>query len=696
MGKKLVFIIFYGGFVGFLAGCCGASPPKTETELHGAVQPPLAPEPAQTPESLQPVLMAPVIWTTVSEVEKNCSQHLEAAKRLRNDLVQEGGDRTVDNTLKPMNNLIIELDRVLPISDLIANVSPDKAVRTAAEACQREVMKFVSELELDRGVYDGLTAVKTEGLDPKTTRFVAHLLRDYRRSGVDKDEATRNELKALVEEMVKTGQEFSRAIREDRRFIEVTEKDLAGLPKDYVEAHVKDGIGKISTDYPDFFPLVTYAQKAKVRRAIYMEFMKRAYPANEASLKKLLELRYTYATKLGYSDWAAYAAEEEMVKNKETIAGFIDKVALIARPRMEKDLGELLARKKKDNPKAKKVRLWDRFYYVNKIRAEEYGVDSEEVRAYFDYPRVKEGLLALNQELFGVTFKKVPDAPTWYEGVEAYDVVDGEEVIARFYLDMHPREGKYGHAAMFSLLSGVTGNQLPAASLVCNFPMPSENGPALMEHGQVVTFFHEFGHLMHHLLAGRHNWVTLSGISCESDFVEVPSQLLEEWPWNYDVLKRFAVHYQTGEPIPEELVAKMRKSDEFGKGVHVMRQMFYASLSLQYHDRNPDGFDLLAVVKQNQETYSPYPYEEGTYVYASFGHLEGYTSRYYTYMWSLMLAKDMFTKFDENDLMNKEILKTYRDTILAPGGTIDAADMVKNFMGREYAFDALKDYLEKE
>jgi thimet oligopeptidase len=655
-----------------------------------------APEPVKLEELASPVLMAPVIWNTIAEVEQNCSEHLEAAKRLRDELVQGENGRTVDNTLQPMNDLIIELDRVLPMSDLIANVSPDKAVRSAAEACQREVMKFVSELELDRGVYDALAAVKTDDRHPQTKRFLKHLLRDYRRSGVDKDEATRNALKALVEEMVKTGQEFSRAIREDKRFVEVTEKDLAGLPDDFVQAHIKDGTGRISTDYPDFFPVVTYAKQGSVRRALYMEFLKRAYPANEATLKKLLELRYAYATKLGYSDWAEYAAEEEMVKDKKTIATFIDKVAHIARPRMEQDLQQLLTRKRKDHKRAKTVRLWDRFYYVNKIKAEKYGVDSEEVRDYFDYPRVKEGLLALNQELFGVTFSKVEDAPTWYEAVEAYDVVDGDRVIARFYLDMHPREGKYGHAAMFSLLSGVTDTQLPAASLVCNFPTPSGDGPALMEHGQVVTFFHEFGHLMHHLLAGRHDWVTQSGISCESDFVEVPSQLLEEWPWSYDVLKKFAVHYQTGTPIPAELVEKMRKSKEFGKGMHVMRQMFYASLSLNYHDRDPGGFDLLGVVKKNQKIYSPYPYEEGTYVYASFGHLEGYTSRYYTYMWSLMLAKDLFTKFDENDMMNKTILMVYRDTILAPGGSIDAADMVKNFMGREYTFDALKEYLEKE
>jgi thimet oligopeptidase len=691
---RFIGFIFSSIFVvHFAVGCCGAAPPppsEPPPDLFGD------PEPVADGEPAPVIWTAPSIWQTVSDVATGCQAHLDAARAIRDELVVAKAVRTRPNTLDPLNDLFIELDRVLPLAELITNVSPDKAVRTAAETCQQDVMKFIAKLQLDRAVYDALAAVELAGFDAATRRFAEDLRRDYRRSGVDQDEATRKELEALIDEMVKTGQAFSRTIRESKHSIEVTKSDLAGLPQDFIEAHIKDGKGQVTTDYPDFFPVVTYADSEEIRQALYLKFFTRAYPENEANLKKLLTLRHSYATKLGYSDWAAYVAEEQMVKTKETIADFIDKVADISRPRMERDRSALLARKKKAAKRGVEVRVWDRFYYVNKVRIEEYGVDAEVVRAYFDYPRVKQGLLDINQEIFGVVFKKVDDAEVWHESVDVYEVLDGAEVIGRFYLDMHPRDGKYGHAAMFNLLSGVTGRQLPSAGLVCNFPAPSDKGPALMEFDDVGTFFHEFGHLMHHLLAGRHEWVTQSGIACEHDFVEVPSQLLEEWAWDPAVLKRFAVHHETGEPIPEALVAKMRKSDEFGQGLHVLRQMFYAGLSLDYHDSDPAGIDLLEVVQRNQKTYSPYPYEPGTYVFANFGHLAGYSSQYYTYMWSLMLAKDMFTKFDQADLMNQAVLKAYRDKIIAPGGSRDAADMVKDFLGRDYSFDALKTYLESE
>ncbi len=680
----------------WIVGCSKEPAPAVEAEAPPPVKKKVAPESEPKAEQ-QPAITAPSIWSTVQDVEAACKKHLDAAKSIRDRVASPAEERDKENTLQPINDILIEVDAVLPMSELISNVHPQKEVRDAAEKCLKEAKKFYTKLTLDREVFDALSAVGTDGLDAKTKRFAEHLLRDYRRAGVDKDEAARKDLAALKEELVKTEQEFSRRIREDKRFIEVTEKELAGMPKDFIAAHPpeKNGKIKITTDYPDFIPVANHAENAKIRQAIYIKFLERAYPDNEATLKKMLELRHTYATKLGYSDWAAYNAEDKMVKDKKVIAEFIDKVADIARPRMDKDLEEILARKQQDDKQAKQVRVWDRFYYVNKIKAEKYDVDAQVVRAYFDYPRVKEGLFTVNQELFGVKFARVKDAPVWHESVEAYNIMDGDRVIARFYLDMHPRDGKYGHAAEFPILTGITGRQLPSASLVCNFPAPSDKGPALMGHSEVTTFFHEFGHLMHQLLAGRHEWVTLSGINCEWDFVEAPSQLMEEWAWDYDVLKHFAVHHETGEVIPAELVKKMRDADEFGKGVHVMRQMFYAALSYTYHAGSPEGLTPLSVVQEVQKKYNPYPFEEGTYVYTNFGHLEGYSSMYYTYMWSLVMAKDLLNKFETAGLMDKANALAYRKAILEPGGTVDAAEMVKNFLGRAYTFEAFQKWLEK-
>jgi Zn-dependent oligopeptidase len=664
---------------------CSGAPKKTETV-------PVALEGAQ---SL--LITAPPVWQSVADVQAACAEHLDLAREIRTQLVSPEGERSALETLETVNQMLIEVDRVLPLSELVANVNPDEKVREAGEKCQQDAMKFISELELDRQAYEAIAAVSKDGLDELATRFLDHLLRDYKRSGVDKDEAVRQKLATLKEEMVKVGQTFSKAIREDQRFIEVTKEELAGLPEDFLNSHQANENGKIkiTTDYPDFQPVAKYADSEETRKAIYIKFLERAYPANEETFKKLLSLRHEYATILGYEDWAAYNSEDKMAKDKKTISALIEKVTALARPRMESDKKEILERKKKDVKKAKVVQTWDRFYYVSKIKNEKYGVDAQEVRAYFDYQKVKEGLLELNQEIYGVNFKKIEDATVWSEGVEAYDIYDGEELIARFYLDMHPRKGKYGHAAMFPLLTGINGVQLPAASLVCNFPQSEGDAPALMEHGQVTTFFHEFGHLMHHLLAGRHDWVTLSGINCEWDFVEAPSQIMEEWAWDYDVLKRFAKHHETAEVIPEELVKKMQGADSFGKGVHVMRQMFYAGLSFAYHSRNPEGIDLMGVVKEMQEKYNPYPFTEGTYVFANFGHLEGYSSMYYTYIWSLVVAKDLFTRFTKDGLLNKATAKEYRDMVLAPGGSRDAALLVNDFLGRDYTFDAFKAYMEK-
>jgi thimet oligopeptidase len=654
-------------------------------------------EPTVPASDISGALFEPPIPQDPADVGAYCKKWLDEAKATRDALVGVEGARTVDNTLMQLNDVYIAIDHVLPYSELMANVHLDKKVRTAAEKCQQEAMKLVTEIGLDRRLYDALNAMDVGGADPLAVRSRDHLLRDYRRSGVDKDDATRKKLKALKEEMVKVGQEFSRRVREDKKTVELAPEDLAGLPADFVKAHApgKNGKVAVTTEYPDYFPMLSYADKEPVRKALFVSFMTRAYPANQKVLERLLALRNEYASILGYPNWAEYAAEDKMVKNEKTIAEFIERVVGIARPRMESDLTDMLARKRKDVKDADAIHEWDRLYYTKKIQTERFGVDSQEVRKYFDFTKVQAGVLALAEELFGVKFERAADAATWHESVEAYDVVKGGKRVGRFYLDMHPRDGKYGHAAMFQIGSGISGAQLPTASLVCNFPKPSPDGPALMEYGDVTTFFHEFGHLMHHILGSGYKYANLTGLSCEWDFVEAPSQILEEWARDAGVLARFTAHRETKSPIPRELVDKMRAADEFGKGTHVMRQLFLAELALAYHDTDPTKFDLLEVLKKVQAKYSPYPYEEGTYLFANFTHLEGYGSMYYTYMWSLKLSKDLFTRFAEKGLMDKGVAADYEKYIIGAGGAVDAEQMVENFLGRPSTFDAFEKYLKE-
>jgi thimet oligopeptidase len=638
----------------------------------------------------------PQIWKTKEVIEEGCKTYIKNADELLKKIL-EVNKPTVENTLVPYNEILIYLNRA-GLAYLFSEVHPDVDVRDAAELCVQDINKFATDLSLNREVYDRLKNINKNNLDYETLRFIDKTLLDFELSGVNKDDQTRQELADLSAKMVLAGQEFDRNIREDKRSIEVTLEDLKGLPQDYIDSHKADESGKIiiTTDYPDADPVKKYADKEETRKKIFIEDMNRAYPSNDDVLKKLLILRHQYATLLGYETYADYSAEKNMLKPGSVIGEFIDNVVYIAEPRADADLKQLLARKRMDNPQADAIHIWDRVYYVNKIRSEDYKIDFQALRSYFEYNNVKTGILKMLEDFFDIQFKNVK-GDTWYKDVEIYDVLKNGETFGRIYLDMHPREGKYSHNATFSMITGVDGYQLPSGSLVCNFPDPSKsNDPVLMEFDDVSTFFHEMGHLVHHILAYRHKWISLSGLSCEDDFVEIPSQLLEEFACYPDILQKFAKHIQTGEPIPADLVNLLKKSDSVGRGAdYVMQQMFYAALSYKYHSIDPTNVDLLDTMKKLQAQYSVYPYEEGTYFYASFGHLEGYASRYYTYMYDLVIVKDLFSVFEKNGIMDKNTWQKYTINIIEPGGSIPGTVMIRNFLGRKYSFEPFRIWVEE-
>lgn len=678
-------------------GVFGCTEPEKKatvpTEAPDKAKPPVTEPVEKDPVPASTVLVEPNLWASAAAAEEDCRKGLEQVKALREAIVKVGKERTVENTLAPYGQLRLALDRIIPMTDLMKEVHPDAGVRTAAEKCEVESKKLLSDLKLDRDLFSAINAVSgIDAEDRVTVRFREHVLREYRLAGVDKDDAARQKLKEFQEEAVKLGQEFAKNIREGRLVLEFTAKELDGLPEDFLKSHAADAAGKIriSTDNPDFFPVVNYARSEATRMKIYQAYLSRAKDRNDEVLKKLLTVRHNYAALLGFSDYASYVAADKMARDRKTIAEFIDRVANLARPRMQQDLKEILAAKKRELKGAKTVEVWDRFYYVKDIQKEKFGVDAKVVREYFEVNKVKQGLLKLTEDLFNVQFKRIIGAKSWYEGVEVYDVVENGQVFARMYLDLHPRENKYGHAAVFPIYGGLKGVQMPSAALVTNFPS-GEN--AFMEYNDVVTFFHEFGHLIHHLFAGNHRWITQAGINCEWDFAEVPSQLYEEWARSYPVLSRFAVNPRTGAAIPEDLVKKLNASAEFGLGVHVMRQMFYAALSFQFHATVPDQLNLQKMLAELQKKYSPYPLVKGSLEYANFGHLDGYSSMYYTYMWSLVIVKDLFNQFQEKGLLDTDTALNYRNTILAPGGSVDAEEMVKSFLGRPYAFDSFQKWL---
>jgi thimet oligopeptidase len=599
-------------------------------------------------------------------------------------------------TLEAFDAAFAALSEAASRASLARNVHPDPALRDAAEAAEREVDALSTELSLDRGLYEALAGLDASGLDGATRHLVEKSLRDFRRAGVDRDDATRARVKALREELVRVGQEFGRNIKDDVRRLEVEPAALDGLPEDWRRAHPPgpDGRVTLTTDNTDYVPFLTYARRAAAREALWRLYRLRGHPRNLEVLSRMLARRADLARLLGYPSWAAYVTEDKMIGSEGAAADFIERIARAAEARMRRDHAQLLERKREERPDADRVEPWDSAWLQERVKAERYGFDSQSVRPYFEYARVKQGVLDVTGRIFGIAYRRAPDAPVWHPEVEAWDVVEDGALLGRVYLDMHPRDGKYKHYAQFTLASGQAGRRLPEGVLVCNFPRPAPGAPALMEHGDVRTFFHEFGHLLHHVLGGHTRWAGQSGVATEWDFVEAPSQMLEEWVWDPAVLATFARHVETGEPIPAELVRRMKAADEYGKGLMVRQQMFYAATSLELHRRDPAALDTTALVAELQERYTPFRHVPGTYFQESFGHLDGYSAIYYTYMWSLVIAKDLFGPFREAGLLDPAPARRYRRAVLEPGGSKPAAELVKDFLGRPHAFDAFAAWLD--
>jgi thimet oligopeptidase len=618
---------------------------------------------------------------------QRCGAQLARARALVADI--KGAPPTdADTLLADWNEVSIALHNARSAASLMSQVHPQESLRSQAEAAEQEGNQLSTDLGLDPDLFAIFAAADPTGLDEAAARVLRLTLRDFRRAGVDQDEPTRARLRELGDRELVVNQEFGKNARDDVRSISVTPDQLAGLPQDYIDTHPAgaDGRVTITTDYPDTIPFMSFALDAEARRALVIEFSNRAWPANDAVLQELLALRAEHARILGFDSWADFDAEVKMIGRGAAIGEFIDQIAAAADESGRRDLAVLLERLQADRPGVSVVDRADSAFYKEVVRRERFDVDAQEVRRYFEFAKVRQGLLDVTGRLFGLSYTRVHDAAPWHEDVAAYDVQLEGAPLGRIYLDLHPREGKFKHAAQFDLVAGIRDRQLPEGVLVCNF------GRGFMEHSDVVALFHEFGHLVHHLLAGRNEWARFSGVATEWDFVEAPSQLLEEWAWDASVLRSFATD-DAGEPIPEALVARMRAGEDFGKGCNVRTQMFYAALSYRLHQEPVP--DITAFVKEVQAAYDLFAQVEGTHFHASFGHLGGYSSAYYTYMWSLVIAKDLFSAFDRENLCAPETARRYRDTILAAGGSKDAAELVTDFLGRPYTIEAFSTWLQE-
>ncbi len=643
----------------------------------------------------------PTVWATKPDVaafEKIENDRLAAAQASIDKLLAIKGARTIDNTLAPFDDATRQLNAAGYLAGLMEQVHPDVTFRDHATTMLTKVSAAQTAIALNHDVYSALASLDLSHADAATCYYVRRQLLEFRLAGVDKDDATRARLKELNQKATDLQSAFDRNISDDQKIVEADPSELEGLPQDYIDRHKPGADGKVqlTTDYPDALPVFTFAKSDNLRRRMAIAFNTRAYPKNKEVLTDLLKTRYEIAALIGYSSWANYNAADKMIAKGTNIGDFIQQVNDASRPLAQREFEMLLAEKRKTDPGANQIWDYEGGYFSELVRREQYNFDSQSVRSYFPFMQVKQGILDTAADLFHVTFQQELNVPSWDPTVETWLVIDHGKPIGRFYLDMHPRPGKYSHAEMAPVLDGIRGKQLPEAILVCNFPAPTATDPGLMTYDDVATFFHEFGHLMHHILGGQQQWAGISGISMESDFVEAPSQMLEEWIRSPQVLAKFARHYKTGEPIPADLVARMNRASAFGRAGWVERQNGFTAISYDIYKDKPESVDLDAVTLDSTKKYTMFTPLPETHVWASFGHLGGYSSAYYTYLWDKVIAEDFFVQFDHSNLLAGDAPSRYRRLVLEPGGSMSANDLVKNFLGRPQNVVALEKWMGEE
>ncbi len=633
--------------------------------------------------------------TLTSWVEARLARHREALDRLD----AAPAPRTLENTFRAYDDAIAELAVAGSETGLLHSVCEAKEVRDASEDLLQKIAQAGVELSLNRDVYQALAQIEGCATDGPARHYLDRTLLQYRLAGVDKDDATRARIRELQDQATLLSLTFARNVQEGGKQVEVLDAaELDGLPPDFLAAHPADENGRIvlTTDFPDYVPVMTFARSGDLRRRMFLAYQTRAYPANRQVLLDLLKVRQELAAILGFGHWADLATADQMMESAANMQAFLDDLDQATRGGAEKEYAMLLAFAQSIEPQLKQIDNASRGYWMEQYRRSAFAFDSQSVRPYFPYARVEAGVLETAEKLFQVKFRRIDKPDVWNASVSAWEVWDGTELTGRFYLDMHPREGKDKWFSAHPLVPGIRGRQLPEAALICNFPEPKEGNPGLMQYSDVVTFFHEFGHLMHALLGGRQEWAGISGISTEGDFVEVPSQMLEEFFRDPRLLAAFALHYETNEPIPAELVLKMNRAGAFGRADWVRTQLFYTTYSLKTHAVDVSTLDPDDLLRNLYARFLPYEWTDGNRMYASFTHLIGYSSNYYTYLYDKVIALDFFSQFPREALLDSPVAMHYRRAVLEPGGSMPGREIVHAFLGRSQSSDAFTAWVGEE
>ncbi len=608
---------------------------------------------------------------------------------------------TFDNTIRALDDISYRAGLTANRVGLIKETSQSTALRDAATEAIKVFEEWAVGLDYREDVYAAVKAYadRNPKLKGEDARLLEEILRDYRRAGLQLPKEEREEVERLRKELSRLSTDFDTNINKAQRAVQFTRAELAGVPETFLnQPGVKTGDDEYTVMANITWHFITVMDNAREEETRIRLFMARATLAKEENvplLQQILELRNRVAQKLGYATWADYKIEPKMAKEAVKAREFCEDLARRLQPKFDAELDEFREIKVKEaNDTSAQIRIWDARYFSNQLKKQKYAVDQEQLRAYFPYERVLEGMFEIYQRIFGLKIWKVEPPYKWVENLELFAVADSSsnEPLGLFYLDMFPREGKYNHFAQFGIIEGKRlsdgAYQRPTVALICNFPAPQPDKPSLLTHQEVETLFHEFGHALHSILT-RAKYARFSGTSVPRDFVEAPSQMLENWVWDKEVLDGFAAHYQDpANKIPQRILDQLKAAKLATVASFYRRQLSFALTDLALHTEVKEGVDGVRLSnKVLSEVYLPMP-EETAFV-AYFGHLTGYDASYYGYAWADSIAADMATVFENapNQFFDVKAGLRLRKEIYEPGDSRDVDISIQRFLGRPWSSD---------
>jgi thimet oligopeptidase len=603
--------------------------------------------------------------------------------------------RSFDLTVLGFEETLAQLSaETLPLS-FMKDVSPDPATHSEGAKCEQRVGDFQIQTFARRDLYVALKSQKPRNAEE--TRLLQKTLEAFEFNGLKFSDEILAKVTTLRSKLNELQTSFEEHLNNDQTTVDLTPEELEGTPKDFIARLTKTPDGthyRLTTKITDYEPVMQNAKHESARQKMAFAFNNRQGLSNTALLEQAIQTRQAIAKLMGYRNWADYQLSSgRTAKNASDVMGFLNGLKDKLAEKNRRDLSELLEFKKTYDPTATEVKAWDIPYLNTQLKKRDYQLDDELIREYFPANTVVQGLFKVYSELFEIKFEWIQGARVWAPDVRMYQVLDKKTdlVLGYFYTDFMPRSGKYEHFAAFTLRTGRAlgaGYQIPISAIVGNFNPPTPGKPSLLSHDEVVTLFHEFGHILHQTLT-RAPYASLSGSNVAQDFVEAPSQMLENWAWNEKILTLISGHYQDpSKKLPPETIKKMVQVRDFQQAYTYTRQLSLALTDMAYHTAT-GPVDTAAVYDHLYKEILGIQPVEGAHFAASFGHLMGgYDAGYYGYLWSLVYSYDLFSAFESHGLLDAETGMKYRQTILEKGNMEDAQDLLTQFLGRASNSDA--------